>query len=52
MPVQGLNQGSGPNFGNPWDGKDGEDQKTDGSLSKMKAAGFEKAIYLFVYWKL
>ena len=27
-----------------WDGKDGEGQKTDGSPSKMKAAGFEKAI--------
>ena len=27
-----------------WDGKDGEGQKTDGSPSKMKAAGFEKVI--------
>ena len=27
-----------------WDGKDGEGQKTNGSPSKMRAAGFEKAI--------
>jgi hypothetical protein len=27
-----------------WDGRDGEGEKTDGSPSKMKAAGFEKAI--------
>ena len=27
-----------------WDGKDGESQKTDGSPSKIMAAGFEKAI--------
>ena len=27
-----------------WDGKDGEGQKTDGSPSKMKFAGFEKSI--------
>ena len=27
-----------------WDGKDGEGQKTNGSPSKMQAAGFEKAI--------
>ena len=27
-----------------WDGKGGEGQKTDGSPSKMNAAGFEKAI--------
>ena len=27
-----------------WDGEDGEGQKTNGSPSKMKAAGFEKAI--------
>ena len=24
-----------------WDGKDSEGQKTDGSLSKIKAAGFD-----------
>ena len=35
-----------------WDGRDGEGQKTDGSPSKMKAAGFEKAIYLSMYRKL
>ena len=27
-----------------WGGKNGEGQKTNGSPSKMKAAGFEKAI--------
>ena len=35
-----------------WDGKDGEGQKTDGSLSKMKAAGFEKDMYISIYRKL
>ena len=35
-----------------WDGKDGEGQKTGGSPSKMKAAGFEKAIYCSIYRKL
>ena len=34
-----------------WDGKDGEGEKTNGSPSKMKAAGFEKAIS-FNYRKL
>ena len=30
-----------------WDGKDGEGQKTNGSHSEMKAAGFKKAIYIY-----
>ena len=34
-----------------WDGKDGEGQKTNGSPSKMKAAGFEK-LYLSIYRNL
>ena len=35
-----------------WDGKDGEGQKTNGSPSKMKVAGFKKAIYISIYRQL